>query len=144
MKHQSNIRTANEFSEKYSENSFLKNLKPMSYSCRVQSMNLHRKSIEWFLFWNITDWKWVTNHEVNGFSNSFQHIKTEKKPCKLTGQIHFCLQLEKEVLKRCFWQNHKGNYGASFNTKKSTYWWMNFFSKSIFLIYFRALLGKLN
>ena len=34
---------------------------------------------------------------------------------------------EREVLKKCFWQNHKGNYGASFNTQKSTYWWINFF-----------------
>ena len=43
----------------------------------------------------------VTNHEVHGFSNSFQHIKSIKS-CKLIGQIHFCLQLEKEVLKKCF------------------------------------------
>ena len=42
--------TTNEFSKKYSENGFLKNLKPMSYSYGVQSMNFHRKSIEWFLF----------------------------------------------------------------------------------------------
>ena len=77
LKHQLNIRTTNELSEKYSENSSLKNLKPMSYSYRVQSMNLHRKSIEWFLF-IITltgNGLSVTNHEIHGFSNSFQHIK---------------------------------------------------------------------
>ena len=38
---------------------------------------------------------------------------------KIIGQIHFCLHLQKEVLKKCFWQNHKANYGASFNTQKS-------------------------
>ena len=57
LKHQLNIRTTNELSEKYSENSTLKNLSPMLYSYRVQSMNLHRKSIEWFLFKNNIDWK---------------------------------------------------------------------------------------
>ena len=68
LKHQLNIRTTNELIKKYSDNSSLKiwnqydihiecnqwicieNLKPMSYSYRVQSLNLHRKSIEWFLF----------------------------------------------------------------------------------------------
>ena len=29
----------------------------MPYSYRVQPMNLHRKSIEWILFKNNTDWK---------------------------------------------------------------------------------------
>ena len=50
-------RISDEFSERYSENSFLKNLKPTSYSRSVQSMNLHRKSIEWFLFQIKIDWK---------------------------------------------------------------------------------------
>ena len=86
----------------------------------------------------------ITNHEVHGFSNSFQHIKNWKTPCKLTGQTHFCLHFEEDLLKKCFRQNHKGNYGASFNTQKSTHWWINFFSKSILLIYFRALLDKLD
>ena len=39
--------TTNELNEKFSENSSLKDLKTMSYSYRVQQMNLHRKSIEW-------------------------------------------------------------------------------------------------
>ena len=59
------------------------------------------------------------------------------------GHIHFRLQLENEILKKYFRQNHKGNYGASFNTQKSTRWWIKLFSKSILLIYFRALLDKL-
>ena len=50
LKHQLNIRTTNAFSETYPDNTSSKNLKPMSNSCRVQSMSLHRKSIEWFLF----------------------------------------------------------------------------------------------
>ena len=70
----------------------------------------------------------ITNHELHGFPNSFQHIKNnKKKPCELIGQIHFCLQLEKEVLKKRFWQNHKGNYRASFITQKSTHWWIILF-----------------
>ena len=27
----------------------------------------------------------ITNHEVHGFSNSFQHIKNEKTSCKQIG-----------------------------------------------------------
>ena len=60
--------------------------------------------------------KSITNHEI--VLNNFQHIKNLKKHCKPIGQIHFCLHHEKEVLK-CFWQNHKSNYDASFNTQKS-------------------------
>ena len=71
------------------------------------------------------------------------NISKVKKTCKLIGQIHFWVQLEKEVLK-FFWQNHKSNYGVSFNTQKGTHWWINFFSKSILLIYFRALFEKLD
>ena len=47
-----------------------------------------------------------------GFQIVFNKSKIEK-PCKLVGQIYFCPQLEKEVLKKCFWQNHKDNYDAS-------------------------------
>ena len=39
LKHQPNIRTTNELNEKYSENSSLKNMKAMSYSCSVQPIN---------------------------------------------------------------------------------------------------------
>ena len=57
IEHQLSIRTNNELSKKYSENSFLKNLKLMSYSYRGQSMNSsHRKSIQLFLFSNDFDW----------------------------------------------------------------------------------------
>ena len=56
-----------------------------------------------------------------GFQIVF-NISKIKKPCKLIGQINFSLQPEKEVLKKCFWQNHEGNYGASFNNQESTHW----------------------
>ena len=56
-----------------------------------------------------------------GFQIVFIISKIKKKPCKLIGQIHFCLQLKKDFLKKRFWENHKGNYGESFNTQKSTH-----------------------
>ena len=31
-----------------------------------------------------------------------------------------------------FSADHKDKYGASFNTQKSTHWWINFFSKYFF------------
>ena len=49
LKHRLSIRTTNERIEKYSENSSINSLKPMSYSYKVQSMDLQRKLIEWFL-----------------------------------------------------------------------------------------------
>ena len=75
MKHQLSIRPINEFSKKYSENRSLENFKPIPYSYRVESMNLHRKSIECFYFRIAltADELSITNHEVHGFSNSFQH-----------------------------------------------------------------------
>ena len=77
VKHQLNNRCTNELREKYSENSSLKKLKPMLYSYRVQSMNLHRKSMSGFYFKVTLTWNElsITNHEIHGFSNSFQHIK---------------------------------------------------------------------
>ena len=56
-----------------------------------------------------------------GFQIVFNILKIKKKTCQQIGQIHFCQQLEKEVFKKCFWQNHRDTYGASFNTPKSTH-----------------------
>ena len=117
LKHQLNIRTTDEFCEKYSENSFLKHLKPTSHSYRVQSTNMNRKSIEWFLFWNNIDQKCVKyliiNHELHGFSNILQSTKNLKNPAYWLAKYIFA---------------YKGNCGASsLNTQKSTHWWINFF-----------------
>ena len=53
----------------------------MSYSYRVQSINFHRRSIEWLCF-KITltgNELSITNHELHGFSNSLQHINKNRK-----------------------------------------------------------------
>ena len=55
-----------------------------------------------------------------GFQIVFNISKTEKTPRQTDLQLHFCQQLEKEVLK-FFWQNNKRNCGASFNTQKITH-----------------------
>ena len=39
----------------------------------------------------------ITNHDVRGFSNTFQNQKL-KKVCNLIGQIHFRLQFVNQVL----------------------------------------------
>ena len=73
LKHQRNIRTTNELSEKYSENSFTK--------CHI-----HIECNQWICIENQLSGFYfkitltgnelsITNREKHGFSNSFQHIK---------------------------------------------------------------------
>ena len=54
----------------------------------------------------------------------------------------FLLHLEKKVLKTCFWQNHKRNYGASFNIQKSTHRWINFFFEIHIADSFQSTFGQ--
>ena len=54
-----------------------------------------------------------------GFQIVFNTLKIETS-CKPIGKMHFRLQFENQVLHTLgSWQNHKGNYGVSFNTKKA-------------------------
>ena len=53
-----------------------------------------------------------------GFQIVF-NISKIKKPCKLIGQVHFCLQLEKEVLKKCFRQITKTTMVHHLTLKKA-------------------------
>ena len=41
----------------------------------------------------------IANHELDGFSNSFQHIKNQNI-LQTDCQMHFRLQLEKQVLQK--------------------------------------------
>ena len=63
-------------------------MKLLSYSNRVQSMNLHIKSVEWFFFKSQIEGKWVKYyyHEVHGFSNSFKQLEN---PAKLLAKCIF-------------------------------------------------------
>ena len=53
-----------------------------------------------------------------GFQIVFIILKIKKIPPNLWAKYIFDYNLSEEVLKECFWHNHKGNYGASFNTPK--------------------------
>ena len=57
-------------------------------------------------------------------------------------QIRFCLQLEKEVFKKRFWQNHKGNYGASFSALKKTPINGSFFFKIHIVYLYKSTFGQ--
>ena len=62
----------------------------------------------------------ITNHEVHGFSNSFQHINNKKTPANWLAKYIFDYNSREEALEKCFWQNHKDNYSASCKPKNST------------------------
>ena len=74
-----------------------------------------------------------------GFQIVF-NISKIKKTLQTDWPNTFLPIISERGFEEIFWQNRKGNYGASFNTQKSTRQWIHFFfSKSILLIYFRAL-----
>ena len=78
-----------------------------------------------------------------GFQIVF-NISKIKKPCKLIGQVHFCLQLEKEVLKKCFRQITKTTMVHHLTLKKahidgSISFQNIFFPEILAICYFRAL-----
>ena len=54
-----------------------------------------------------------------------------KKSCNPIGQEHFCLNSSTKFSQNMqFLQNHKGNYGASYETNKSTHQWTKIFANS--------------
>ena len=69
MKHQLNIRTANGLNEKYSEN--------IHIECNQWICIENQLSGFYFKITLTGNELSITNHEVHGFSNSFQHIKNK-------------------------------------------------------------------
>ena len=68
----------------------------------------------------------ITNHEVNGFLNSFQHTKNTKNlktywPNAFLPTTRFCRH-----------KNHKSNYHASCNTQTSKHWLTKFFFQNLY------------
>ena len=69
MKHQLSIRTTNELNEKYSENSYI-HIECNQWICVENQLSGFYYKI------TLTGNEFsITNHEICGFSNSFQHIK---------------------------------------------------------------------
>ena len=72
MKHQLNIRTANGLNEKYSEN--------IHIECNQWICIENQLSGFYFKITLTGNELSITNHEVHGFSNSFQRIENSKNP----------------------------------------------------------------
>ena len=87
----------------------------------------------------------ITNHEVHGFSNSFQHINNKKTPANWLAKYIFDYNSREEALEKCFWQNHKDNYSASCKPKNSTSMEQSFcqLQKVILVTMFEAFSPKL-
>ena len=84
----------------------------------------------------------ITNHGIHGFSNSFQHIKNLKNPANWLAKYIFAYNLKKRFEEIFLAESQRQLWCIIKHPKKHTLM-DHFFSKSILLIYFRALFDKL-
>ena len=92
MKHQLNISTANGLNEKYSEN--------IRIECNQWICIENQLSGFYFKIKLNGNELSITNDEMHGFSNSFQHIKNYKNPGNWFARYIFACNLSKS-----FWRN---------------------------------------
>ena len=75
-----------------------------------------------------------------GFQIVFNILKTKKKPTNWLANYTFACKLRKRFWRHFFGRITKATMVHHLTPKKA-HWWINFFSKFILLIYFRALLA---
>ena len=126
--------------------------RPLPY--RNQSINLLRKSMDWFLHDNGLRHERVNGHAICTCMQKinfiplvvFEITKFKNRTIWLANSIFAFNSRTRFFLDIRFYQNHKSHYGAWFKPKKSTYQWTIFLCKSKKLYFwgcFEALSQKI-